>query len=209
MSEVEILTKLRQITLQKEIWADSVDYVSSFLQYDSVKIQAKALWLLGEIGLLHTDKVSPYLEVIAEFLHADVSLLRERALNALGRIGRGNHLLIISFLENMRSLAHDTEPNVRLAFIWACENIAVNAPELFSEDMALFASLLEDTNDRVRIEAPEIFRVIGKRKPLYVTPYISKLKDLSENDSEPVVRIHAAGAIKATQKGATSYASDE
>jgi len=82
-------------------------------------------------------------------------------------------------------------------FIWASENIATNSPELFKNIMDTFRVLLDDKHIRVRMEAPEIFRVIGKRKPDYVVPYLSKLKEMSENDEDRVVRIHSAGAIKA------------
>ena len=209
MSETEILVELRQITVQKEGWTDSIERVGGFLSHVSLKVQAKALWLLGEMGLLHPKMVGHYVEAIADFMSADESLLRERALNALGRTGRGKHALIEPYLPQMRQLASDSEPSVRLAFIWACENIATNAPELFVRDMPLFASLLGDENDRVRIEAPEIFRVLGKRKSEYVTPYLAKLQELSESDPERVVRIHAAGAVRAARKGVIDHAADK
>lgn len=59
-----------------------------------------------------------------------------------------------------------------------------------------FAKLLDDDGIRVRREAPEIFRVIGKRRPHFVAPYIPKLKVISETDPDNVVKVHAAGAIK-------------
>ena len=197
------------LTKDKAAWAASVSEVAEALKHTSIKVKAKALWLLGEMGLLHPDKVSVHVETIAGFTASDDALLRERALNALGRIGRGDHVLVEPYLSQMRLLAADSEPAVRLAFIWACENIATGAPELFESDMPLFASLLEDENNRVRIEAPEIFRVIGKRKPSYAAPYLTRLQYLAEHDMEPVVRIHAKGAIKATNKGANSNAADE
>ena len=58
--------------------------------------------------------------------------------------------------------------------------------------------LLHDTDDKVRMEAPEIFRVLGKRKPELVRPYIELLQKISETDENQVVRIHCLGAIKAT-----------
>ena len=58
---------------------------------------------------------------------------------------------------------------------------------------------MDDPDDKVRMEAPEIFRVLGKRNPKLVFPYLEKLSELSEKDSNRVVRIHAAGAIKATK----------
>ena len=65
--------------------------------------------------------------------------------------------------------------------------------------MELFVELLNDSDDRVRMEAPEIFRVLGKRRPELVQPYLQELANLSENDPNRVVRIHAFGAIKAAQ----------
>ena len=47
------------------------------------------------------------------------------------------------------------------------------------------------------VEAPEIFPVLGKRRPLFVEPYIAQLRRISETDENRVVRIHCKGAIKA------------
>ena len=46
------------------------------------------------------------------------------------------------------------------------------------------------------MEAPEMFRVMGKRKPEFVRPYIEQLRTLSETDGNRVVRIHCQGVIK-------------
>ncbi len=45
--ELGILTK------SKEKWKESIPYVSSLLNHESMKIQAKARWLLGEMGLVY------------------------------------------------------------------------------------------------------------------------------------------------------------
>ena len=66
--------------------------------------------------------------------------------------------------------------------------------------MSVFEALLYDEDDKVRMESPEIFRVLGKRRPEFVMPYVKQLKQLSETDENRVVRIHCMGAIKATQK---------
>ena len=65
--------------------------------------------------------------------------------------------------------------------------------------MPVFAELLHDADDKVRMEAPEIFRVLGKRRPEFVRPYLEQLKQISENDDNRVVRIHCLGAIRATE----------
>jgi hypothetical protein len=46
------------------------------------------------------------------------------------------------------------------------------------------------------MEAPEIFRVLGKRRPEFVRPYLEHLRQISEIDENRVVRIHCLGAIK-------------
>jgi len=85
-----------------------------------------------------------------------------------------------------------------LSFIWASENIATNTPTVYEDCLTIFAELLNDENERVRIEAPEMFRVLGKRKPEFVRPYLEKLEYIATHDEVSVVRIHAKGAIKAT-----------
>ena len=123
--------------------------------------------------------------------------MRERAINALGRIGRGRVQVIEPYWTGLFRFASDEEPKVRLAFIWASENIAVNTPDFFEDLMPVFEKLLHDADDKVRMEAPEIFRVLGKRRPEFVRPYLEQLRQISETDSNRVVRIHCLGAIKA------------
>lgn len=99
--------------------------------------------------------------------------------------------------ESLLRFASDGEPEVRLAFIWASENIATNTPDVYGDHMDVFAELLTDTGDRVRKEAPEIFRVLGSRRPEFVMPYLEKLESIAGSDVNPVVRIHCLGAVKA------------
>lgn len=195
--ETELYAELGKLTKNKDQWQANIRYVASFLKGQSVKITAKSLWLLGEMGLLYPDEVRPFIEDIAAFLNAEEAFLRERALNALGRIGRADFVQVRPYWESMFFLADDDSPNVRLAFIWASENIATNTPEAYENCISVFEKLLQDENVRVRMEAPEMFRVVGKRRPEYVRYCLDKLKVLSERDEDRVVRIHAKGAIKA------------
>ena len=198
MNESELYKELGTLTKDKERWETSIPYVSSLLTHDSVKIQAKALWLLGEMGLAYPQSVQDTVSDIAAFCDSPVSILKERAVNALGRIGRGNYILIEPFWEDLFRFASDEDPKVRLSFIWASENIATNTPDIYEKHMSVFAELLGDTDDKVRMEAPEIFRALGKRRPEFVRPYVEQLKQISETDGNRVVRIHCLGAIKAT-----------
>ena len=63
--------------------------------------------------------------------------------------------------------------------------------------MPVLEKLLHDPVDKVRMESPEIFRVLGKRRPEFVRPYAERLREMSETDSNRVVRIHSLGALKA------------
>ena len=171
-TEDELYKELGALTKARDKWEESIPYVSSLLNHDSERIQAKALWLLGEMGFASPQAVQNAVPTIASFLNSPAPLLRERSVNAIGRI-------------------------VRLSFIWASENIATNTPDIYENEMPVFAKLLYDTDDKVRMEAPEIFRVLGKRRPEFVSPFMEELQRISETDSNRVVRIHCQGAIKA------------
>ena len=196
--EDKLYRELSQITKDKTIWKEKIPYIGSLMTEHSPKIIAKAMWLLGEMGLLYPKEVEIYVDEIAKFIVSENDLLRERAANALGRIGRADYKLVMPYMDNLLFLSEDSSPNVRLSFIWASENIATNTPSVFEKHLPVFEKLLNDENERVRMEAPEIFRVIGKRKPEFVQPYLQKLEYIATQDCNRVVRIHANGAIKAT-----------
>lgn len=197
----ETLKELREITKVKENWGEMLDEVAGKLNEKcSVTVKAKVLWLLGEMGLNHPAKVKKYIAGIVSYLNDESPELRKRSVNALGRIGRADKSLVIPYLDAIMKMKKDNMSDVRLAFVWACENIATNAPELFCEKMDLFYEMILDQSERVRIEVPEMFRVMGKRKPHYVKPYLEKLQWFADHDTHPVVRIHSAGAIRITRK---------
>ena len=198
MNESELYKELGALTKDKDLWEESIPYVSSLLAHESVIIQAKAFWLLGEMGLAYPQSVEGATPAIAALCDSPAPLLRERAVNALGRIGRGNYSVIEPYWTDLFRFASDAEANVRLSFIWASENIATNTPDIYEDHMPIFEGLLHDADDRVRMEAPEIFRVLGKRRPEFVRPYLEQLQRISESDDNRVVRIHCLGAIKAT-----------
>ena len=197
MTETELYKELGVLTKSKDEWKESIPYVASLLGHESEKIKAKALWMLGEMGLEYPKEIMEAVPEIASFCKNENPLLRERALNALGRIGRADYHLIEEYWSGLFDFSCDTEPKVRLSFIWASENIATNTPDIYGKYMNIFEALLHDENDKVRMEAPEIFRVLGKRRPEFVKPYFDILKKISETDENRVVRIHSMGAIKA------------
>lgn len=199
MTEAELYRELCVLIKDKNKWRVSIPFVSSLLDYESIKIQAKALFLLGEIGLAYSQPVRDAVPAIASFCDSPTPLLRERAVNALGRIGRGNFALIKPYFSVLFRLASDESANVRLSFIWASENIATNTPDIYEYHIPVFEKLLYDEDDRVRMEAPEIFRVLGKRRLGFILPYVEQLQRISETDDNRIVKIHCIGAIKAAK----------
>ena len=57
MTETDLYKELGALTKDNGRWKESIPCVSSLLTHDSIKIQAKALWLLGEMGLLYPQSV--------------------------------------------------------------------------------------------------------------------------------------------------------
>ena len=91
VTESELYKALGALTRDRAQWAAAIPRVASLLTDQSVKIQAKALWLLGEMGLKHPDRIGEHVPRIAAILDSPEPLLRERAVVALGRIGRGDY----------------------------------------------------------------------------------------------------------------------
>ena len=197
----EILDELRELTNDKGNWKANINDVALKLNDGySGAVKAKALWLLGEMGLKYPREIESHVNDIASYLEEDDSKLRERSANAIGRIGRADNDLVIDYMDKLMKMKDDESSNVRHAFIWACENIATNAPDLFCDKLDIFFEMISDSEDKVRIEAPEMFRVIGKTRPNCVGPYLKKLEYFAENDENRIVRIHSAGAIRITKK---------
>jgi HEAT repeat protein len=197
----EILNELRELTNDKGNWKANINDVALKLNDGySGAVKAKALWLLGEMGLKYPREIESHVNDIASYLEDDDSKLRERSANAIGRIGRADNDLVIDYMDKLMKMKDDESANVRHAFIWACENIATNAPDLFCDKLDIFFEMISDSEDKVRIEAPEMFRVIGKTRPNCVGPYLKRLEYFAENDENRIVRIHSAGAIRITKK---------
>ena len=201
MDDNVILKELRDLTKDRHSWKANIDYVADKLDNAySNAVRAKVLWLLGEMGLMYPEKIEGYVADIVSYMDSDDSKLRERSVNAIGRIGRADKNLIIHHLDKLMDMRLDESENVRHAFVWACENIASTAPELFCKKMDIFYEMIFDSGQKVRIEAPEMFRVIGKQKPDCVTPYLEKLEWIAQNDDNRIVRIHSASAVRITNK---------
>ena len=196
MTESELYKELGALTKSKDLWEENIPYVKSLLSSESLKIKAKALWLLAEMGLKYPLSIEDSVPAIASFCDSPEPLLRERAVNALGRIGRGSFSVVEPYWADLFRFAADADSRVRLSFIWASENIATNTPDVYKDYMPVFAEILHDPDEKVRMEAPEIFRVLGKRRPEFAQPYLELLQRMSETDDNRVVRIHCLGAIK-------------
>ena len=108
MNEKEIMSELNNLTRQKEKWSTSIENVLLILKStNSKEIKAKSLWLLGEMRLQNSSQIQDHIQIIASFLNATEPKLRERAVNALGRIGRSNYLLVMPYWDNIMDMKND------------------------------------------------------------------------------------------------------
>ena len=95
--EKETLKELRGIQTGND-WENNIDNVASKLDESySVNVKAKALWILGEMGLKYPKQVESHIGQIAGYLKNDNPKLRERSINALGRIGRADKELVMPY----------------------------------------------------------------------------------------------------------------
>ena len=107
MTESELYKNLGTLTKSKDQWEGNIPFVASLLSSESTKIKAKALWLLGEMGLKFPIAVKDSVSAIAAFCDSGEPLLRERAVNALGRIGRGCYSSVEPYWADLFRFAHD------------------------------------------------------------------------------------------------------
>ncbi len=67
-SEKTLYSQLSALTKDKTVWQENIPYVGSLLENQSPKITAKALWLLGEMGLQYSETIAPYVGIKTIFL---------------------------------------------------------------------------------------------------------------------------------------------
>ena len=199
--------KLKALKLASRIGfkePDSVEPILTeligFLNSDNENLVEYACWTAGQVGINRPGFYKNSISEIVKNLESKNEKIRSNALFALGRIGRTDFSLISNYLDLIISFSNDESPIVRLGMIWACENIGTNNPEVFIEHLPIFDKLLDDPNtEKVRGEAPEMFRVLGKRIPEVIEKYIPRLKEKTEDDCR-TTRIHSEGAIRITLK---------
>jgi len=174
--------------------------LTGFLKSDNEDMVEYACWTAGQVGINHPDYYKNSIPDIVKNLESKNEKIRANALFALGRIGRSDFTLISDHIDLIIGFSNDESPLVRLGMIWACENIATNSPEVFIAYLHVFDKLLDDPNtEKVRGEAPEMFRVLGKRIPEVIEKYIPRLKEKTKDDCRTTC-IHSEGAIRITLK---------
>jgi hypothetical protein len=157
-------------------------------------------WAVGHVGRRRPDLVKVVVPQLAQMAQHTSSQVREMALWALGVVGRAEPGIIAPYLPVITEGARDGAGRVRLSAIWACENIATQRPEWFADHLPLFIGMLDDPDtEHVRGEVPELFRVIGRRRPDLVECALPELRRKLD-DSDRVTRVHAAAALKAIEK---------
>ena len=70
-------------TKDKSRWGENISYVSTLLDHESEKIQAKALWLLGEMGLEYPDSIQSSVSAVASFCDSENRVVRIHSLGVI------------------------------------------------------------------------------------------------------------------------------
>lgn len=91
-------------------------------------------------------------------------------------------------------MAGDEEAPVWLRWFQTSESIGAATPELYENHMMIFEKRLHDP---VRMEAPEIVHVSGRRTPESVSFLPEELKKSTDTNRPRVARIHGLRAVKA------------
>ena len=114
---------------------------------------------------------------------------------AIGSVGRADVSAVEKRMEKIIQLHCDPIPKVRGAMLIACQNIAQAKATILKPYIGLFERMLDDPDEIVREQAPEIFRIIGKYEPEIVERSLVFLKT-KLNDPSETVQNRATGAIR-------------
>ena len=168
-------------------------------QGSNAELRMRACWALGQIGYKAPQDILPAITPLAQCLTDEDAAVRANAVWALGRIGRVNPQAIQPILPDMMGSAGDPEVQVRSNFLSASENIATDQPEWLLPYLPILIRLLDDEDTRsIRRQAPELFRIIAKKRPEMLGEAAGKLESMLD-DPDEIVRLNASRALSAIQ----------
>ncbi len=168
-------------------------------QGSNAEVRMRACWALGQIGYKAPQDILPAINPLAECLTDKDASVRANAVWALGRIGRVNPQAVQPILPAMMCSAADPEVQVRSNFLSACENLAADQPEWLLPYLPVFIKLLDDEDTRsIRRQAPEVFRIIAKKRPEMLGEASATLESMLD-DQDEIVRLNASRAFNAIQ----------
>lgn len=116
MTESELYKEFGALTKDKDNWEkNSVCFVSSCLW--TCKIHERALWLSRRDGICLSYFAQDVVPAIVSFRNCPEPLMRECAVNAIGRNGRAEYSLIVSYWTELFRFASVKDAKVRLSII--------------------------------------------------------------------------------------------
>lgn len=183
-----------------ELVEQHIQTIKNKLHDSDERVCAYACWAAGQIGRNMPEWYEDEINHLFHLINHGNDKIRENAIFALGWIGRAEPCFVEKNVHSIVEKHKDVCPKVRLSMIWASENIANAKPELFEGYIGVYEDLLSDPDEKyVRGEAPEFFRVMGKKRPDLVKRSISILENKMEDECR-VTQIHARGALKVIKR---------
>jgi HEAT repeat protein len=180
---------------------------SARLQDSHPELRMRVCWALGQIGYKMPQDILPAIAPLTKCLTDEDAAVRANAVWALGRIGRVNPRAVLPILPAMMCRAGDPEVQVRSNFLSACENIAADQAEWLLPYLPVLIRLLDDEDTRtIRRQAPEVLRIIAKKRPEALGEAGLKLESMLD-DPDEIVRLNAGRALSAIQNGGQTVGS--
>ena len=125
----ELIQKIKTISRNgfhniETISNEDIDFLTQNIKSADKELVEKIYWAIGQIGINKPEKVEHLINYAFEDLKNECSAIRENALFAIGRTGRANINLVKDRINEIVKMNKDNNAKVRMAMIWACENIA-------------------------------------------------------------------------------------
>ena len=176
---------LSRIYLQQKLQQDILQLVNKMIFDKNKRVRQTEVYLCGEIGKIHTGKITPFLKHALKDKHHSV---RNAVIGALKRMGEKNPKPTISFA---KKFIHDTNPETRRQIIHGIELRGRTHPQ---DILPLLKKLENDPNKRVRQTIVHVLSQISYKTGCLSTVLDSlekwKNKDLVEEALEEIIDVH-------------------
>lgn len=192
----EAHSALSEIMGSRMLWKFYVPHVwYACLNGEPTSVRISAFSILGEIGMEYPELVRNAMTDLIIMLSDPNEKIRAAAVYTLGRIGRSDFDLVIGCIGEILKLTDDPYTEVRMAVVRGAENITEGAARKLYPYLPIFALMLSDREEEIRLEVPSIFRRMAELGAGDLSAYLPVLREMAHNDINRAVRLRAEAAV--------------